>query len=414
MVACVEVQPTSSDGSYQLDREIVSRIALKRVERCLRPDDLVCAIGPGRVLVCFGHGANRAVGGAIGARIASAVGRPLSVDEHRQDVDVAVGIGTGGVAGVSEIVGAAMNASSALSQRLRASDQGGSSRAGVVVAHLPLRGGHKRLQRREVLPGGVAHANGSRRHLAATSPAEIPDHVWDSELSVLLVSLDPTTAERVNPAVDGLLGCVRRIGVDPQVEASPDSEDVVESYKRAKPEVVILALHSEAQTANGAGVAGTTWEQWARLTRELVRQGATVMAVAIGASVAAVATCVREGAVGVLDVGDLSQQLEKLSANLSSRRLASENGSKDNGRSSPQVALPSPYHRLTYLTTSEHRVLFHMMQGDSAQEIAEDLIVSLATVRSHIRSILRKLRVRSQLAAVALANGAQPRMLDAD
>jgi DNA-binding NarL/FixJ family response regulator len=30
--------------------------------------------------------------------------------------------------------------------------------------------------------------------------------------------------------------------------------------------------------------------------------------------------------------------------------------------------------------------------------------VSLTTVRSHIRSILRKLEVRSQLAAVAVAN----------
>jgi len=36
-------------------------------------------------------------------------------------------------------------------------------------------------------------------------------------------------------------------------------------------------------------------------------------------------------------------------------------------------------------------------------------VVSLTTVRSHIRSILRKLNVNSQLAAVAIANGADPR-----
>jgi len=68
---------------------------------------------------------------------------------------------------------------------------------------------------------------------------------------------------------------------------------------------------------------------------------------------------------------------------------------------------------LVELTTSEHRVLYHMMRGASASDIAEQLIVSLATVRSHIRSILRKLGVSSQLAAVALANGSHPDMTNA-
>jgi len=46
-----------------------------------------------------------------------------------------------------------------------------------------------------------------------------------------------------------------------------------------------------------------------------------------------------------------------------------------------------------------------MMEGRTASEIATTLVVSLTTVRSHIRSILRKLNVNSQLAAVALAFG---------
>ena len=56
------------------------------------------------------------------------------------------------------------------------------------------------------------------------------------------------------------------------------------------------------------------------------------------------------------------------------------------------------------LTSSERRVLYFLTVGRSAQEIADELVVSLATVRSHIRSVLRKLGVRSQLAAVAVAN----------
>ncbi|HXW32842.1 MAG TPA: hypothetical protein VEJ21_07085, partial [Acidimicrobiales bacterium] len=53
VVACVDVHPWSSNGSCQLDPQIVWRIALERLERCLRPDDRVCAIGGGLLVVCF-------------------------------------------------------------------------------------------------------------------------------------------------------------------------------------------------------------------------------------------------------------------------------------------------------------------------------------------------------------------------
>jgi DNA-binding NarL/FixJ family response regulator len=57
----------------------------------------------------------------------------------------------------------------------------------------------------------------------------------------------------------------------------------------------------------------------------------------------------------------------------------------------------------TRLTTREAEVLQLLMHGDSADEIAATTYVSLATVRSHIRAILQKLGVNSQLAAVAAA-----------
>jgi DNA-binding NarL/FixJ family response regulator len=55
------------------------------------------------------------------------------------------------------------------------------------------------------------------------------------------------------------------------------------------------------------------------------------------------------------------------------------------------------------LTTREHEVLYALTCGQSADDIATEYFVSIATVRSHIRSILMKLGVNSQLAAVALA-----------
>lgn len=60
----------------------------------------------------------------------------------------------------------------------------------------------------------------------------------------------------------------------------------------------------------------------------------------------------------------------------------------------------------TRLTVREAEVLQRLTRGLSADEIAAETYVSLATVRSHIRAILQKLGVNSQLAAVASATGA--------
>lgn len=59
--------------------------------------------------------------------------------------------------------------------------------------------------------------------------------------------------------------------------------------------------------------------------------------------------------------------------------------------------------RLARLTPREQGVLKALMAGKSAAEIGEESYVSVKTVRTHIEAIHRKLGVRSQLAAVALA-----------
>jgi two-component system nitrate/nitrite response regulator NarL len=61
----------------------------------------------------------------------------------------------------------------------------------------------------------------------------------------------------------------------------------------------------------------------------------------------------------------------------------------------------APFERLT---PRERAVLRALMDGTSATDIARSAVVSLTTVRSHIRAILQKLDVGSQLAAVALAH----------
>lgn len=63
---------------------------------------------------------------------------------------------------------------------------------------------------------------------------------------------------------------------------------------------------------------------------------------------------------------------------------------------------------LDRLTARELDVLDRLAQGQRAVAIAQDLLLSLTTVRSHIRSILIKLEVSSQLEAVALLRGGPP------
>ena len=83
------------------------------------------------------------------------------------------------------------------------------------------------------------------------------------------------------------------------------------------------------------------------------------------------------------------------SVRTTSARLASSSGVG----SSPG----SPLEPFAGLTRREQFVLAELIEGYCAEEIAGAAFVSISTVRSHIKSILHKLGVSSQLAAVALA-----------
>jgi DNA-binding NarL/FixJ family response regulator len=65
--------------------------------------------------------------------------------------------------------------------------------------------------------------------------------------------------------------------------------------------------------------------------------------------------------------------------------------------------------KLDRLTRREREVLAELAHGRRAQAVADQYVVSLATVRTQIRSVLSKLEVGSQLEAVALYRRAQSR-----
>lgn len=61
--------------------------------------------------------------------------------------------------------------------------------------------------------------------------------------------------------------------------------------------------------------------------------------------------------------------------------------------------------RLRRLSRREQEVLTHLRDGLNNDEIASELFLSRATVRTHVQNILRKLQVHSRLEAIAAAQG---------
>jgi NarL family two-component system response regulator LiaR len=110
---------------------------------------------------------------------------------------------------------------------------------------------------------------------------------------------------------------------------------------------------------------------------------------------------------GVLAAGAISYLLK----NVTSDELAKAIRDAYSGRStlSPEAAraliqATRPSKQPTFdLTDRELEVLTLVVQGQSNQQIAETLVISLATVKAHISSILSKLQVSSRAEATAYA-----------
>jgi NarL family two-component system response regulator LiaR len=110
---------------------------------------------------------------------------------------------------------------------------------------------------------------------------------------------------------------------------------------------------------------------------------------------------------GVLAAGAISYLLK----NITSDELAKAIRDAVSGRStlSPEAArvlvqATRPTKQPLFdLTEREREVLNLVVQGNSNQQIAEALVISLATVKAHISSILSKLQVSSRAEAIAYA-----------
>jgi DNA-binding NarL/FixJ family response regulator len=196
---------------------------------------------------------------------------------------------------------------------------------------------------------------------------------------------------------EALVLALRDAGMTAEISAAPTADAVLGAAEALRPDIVLLDLILD-DAGTGLSLVAPLRERDARV---LILSGVTDPML--------LAACVEAGAAGLISKAGtfdcLVEQVRRVIENgdvlsRSERELLLAELRRHRTRHDPRAE------RLARLTERERYVLGALMDGLSPQGIAADACVSTATVRSQVHSILGKLGVKSQLAAVALAHGA--------
>jgi DNA-binding CsgD family transcriptional regulator len=369
--------------------------ALRQLGRAIRADDCICPVSSSRIAVQFGPVASVVPLEVLGDRLARAVETELPFADAGRAV--AVGMAASATGESPELVtrrarSAARSSARALSHRdprlPRCSAAITVNEVVLPTGNVTTRGTAVSLQRRTV------HRQSSERadeRVATASEDRAPEPA-PCGLCILVV----------DPMVDGTgivgFGARNAVAVAEQLGyrvaatgGRPDEPPTV-AVDGVDVDLVVVVLDG-AWVGRSPNWSEGSWGHPSRLTSAYVDKGVPVLAVGAGAGAGALAACVAQGALALFGLDRLADALCSLDGfTLEEARQVAEPG------------FPSHFRSLLGLTAGERRVLFYLTEGWTAQDIADELVVSLTTVRSHIRSVLRKLEVRSQLAAVAIAN----------
>jgi DNA-binding CsgD family transcriptional regulator len=211
-------------------------------------------------------------------------------------------------------------------------------------------------------------------------------------LSVLVIDPLASTSGEAGLAAVSAGSIVEGAGCRVAVMSFSLDDQLVLAVDGAPLDLVVLVLDG-CRLGRPRRQASGAWGVPGRLTASYIAAGIPVVAVDAGAGAAMLASCVARGAPALFSLDRLPDALASLQTFPDGELLAAS-----------ETSLSPRFAALVGLTASERRVLFYLTEGWAAQDIADELVVSLTTVRSHIRSVLRKLGVKSQLAAVAIAN----------
>ena len=176
-----------------------------------------------------------------------------------------------------------------------------------------------------------------------------------------------------------------------------DAASVLATAEHAKPDVVLLDVF--------LGDFGVSIP----MIEPLSQTGAKILILTASQDRVVLARCLEAGAAGVFDKAQPFDELLTWVIDAAVGRTTMRPAARE-----ALLAELADHRRDTdelrslfkQLTDREAEVLTAIVEGANADEIAGRQHVAVSTVRSHIRSILDKLGVNSQLAAVALARRA--------
>lgn len=196
-------------------------------------------------------------------------------------------------------------------------------------------------------------------------------------------------------------GLVTLLSVLPDVEVvgeAADGEQAVRLADATAPDVVLMDLRMPV--LDGAGAT-------ARILSS--RPSTAVVVLTTFADDASIAGALRAGARGYLtkDAGRDELAAAIRSAAAGQRTFAAEVGERLVAGFAPaEPAAPAPLAaRFPQLTPREAEVLERIAAGRSNAEIAAELYLGVATVKSHVNAIFAKLPARDRAQAIAIALG---------
>jgi|HubBroStandDraft_6_1064221.scaffolds.fasta_scaffold10825_4 DNA-binding CsgD family transcriptional regulator len=403
-MAVVDLRPTTfaPNGSRSGDSSVEEfERALRKIEQVVRDDDRVCPFGVSRVAVAFGPDADAVAAKTLGERLARAVrlstvadeqadgrnGSAEAPDDRRQrspDGDRIEARTSGKSPWSTTVTVDRLLGGVALGHDRMVSNLDRSGRFGTPIGPT-LRIWHRTVVRYST--GGFTTFG--TRHDDASQVG--------SKGTVLVVS--PSRVSGGPPGLSAVAAsaAAERLGFEVGTAVLACDDPLVLDVRGEAIDLVVLVVERGRETTSDLATwTSSTWNIPARLAARYCAEGIGVLAVGAGAGAGALAGCMAHGATVFSDLDELQAEL----SHVGTATVVDESWAT----SGSAFRIPPPMEALMQLTASERRVLFYLTIGKSAQDIADDLVVSVTTVRSHIRSILRKLGVRSQLAAVAIAN----------
>lgn len=198
---------------------------------------------------------------------------------------------------------------------------------------------------------------------------------------------------------ESLQFALRADGFEVEISADKQADAIIKSADRFRPGVVLLDLDL------GPGIGSAV-----PLIRPLRDLGASVVMVTGEGNRARLGECIEAGALGIVPKSAPFEHLVESVKEASALGSLLTKAERDDLLAEMRRQHAEDEKRLAAfkrLTKREQRVLAGLCDGKSADTIASESYVSLATVRSQIHTLLQKLGVNSQIAAVAAARRAR-------